>query len=167
MFVGIQMSISRRPAVLSTVLWVCGSLLAAQTAPTAAASPSDAQAHIEKVKACLPEPIAIKNDPHACRTLAEQMAELHVPGVSIAVVHNGVIEWAPGFGVQQVSGRPVTADTLFQAGSISKPLAAMAALHLVQQGKLSLDSDVNAKLTTWKIPASSAAPGAVVTCGSC
>jgi CubicO group peptidase (beta-lactamase class C family) len=157
------MSMSRKLAVLSAVLCVFRSLLAAQTAPIPAASASDAQAHIEKVKACLPEPITIKNDPHACRTLAERMAELHVPGVSIAVVHNGVIEWAQGFGVQQVGGRPVTADTLFQAGSISKPVAAMAALHLVQQGELSLDSDVNAKLTTWKIPASSAAPGATVT----
>jgi CubicO group peptidase (beta-lactamase class C family) len=91
------------------------------------------------------------------------MAELHVPGVSIAVVHNGVIEWAQGFGVQRIDGPPVTAGTLFQAGSISKPLAAMAALHLVQEGKLALDSDVNVKLSTWKIPASAAAPDAVVT----
>ena len=91
------------------------------------------------------------------------MGELHVPGVSIAVVHNGVIEWAQGFGVQRLGGPPVTAGTLFQAGSISKPLAAMAALHLVQEGKLALDSDVNVELTAWKIPASAAAPGAAVT----
>ncbi len=57
----------------------------------------------------------------------------------------------------------VTPETLFQAGSISKPLATLAALHLVQEGKLALDSDVNAVLTSWKIPASSAAPGATVT----
>jgi CubicO group peptidase (beta-lactamase class C family) len=132
-------------------------LLAAQTAP------SDTQGHIAKVKTCLPAPVIVKDDPHSCRTLAERMAELHVAGVSIAVVHNGVIEWAQGFGVQRVGGPPVTAFTLFQAGSISKPVAAMAALHLVQQGKLSLDADVNAKLTTWKIPSSSAAPGAIVT----
>ena len=148
------MNPSPRLAVLIAV--PCG-LLAAQTAP------SDTQGHIEKVKACLPERVVVKNDPHACRTLAERMAELHVPGVSIAVVHNGVIEWAQGFGVQRVDGPPVTAGTLFQAGSISKPLAAMAALHLVQEGKLALDSDVNVKLTTWKIPASAAAPDAVVT----
>jgi len=132
-------------------------LLAAQT------TLSDTQGHIEKVKACLPSPVIVKDDPHSCRTLAERMAEMHVPGVSIAVVHNGVVEWAQGFGVQRAAGPPVTADTLFQAGSISKPVAAMAALRLVQQGKLSLDADVNAKLTTWRIPASAAAPGAVVT----
>ena len=157
------MSVSRRFAVLSTVLCVFGAVLAAQTAPTAAASPNDTQGHIQKVTGCVPERVVVKNDPHPCPTLAERMAEMHVPGVSIAVVHNGVIEWAQGFGVRRVGGPPVTAVTLFQAGSISKPLAAMAALHLVQQGKLVLDSDVNAKLTTWKIPASAAAPGAVVT----
>jgi CubicO group peptidase (beta-lactamase class C family) len=91
------------------------------------------------------------------------MAEQHVPGVSIAVIHHGVIEWARGFGVATIGGSPVTPATLFQAGSISKPLAAMAALHLVQQNKLSLDADVNTKLTTWKVPASPAAPGATVT----
>lgn len=91
------------------------------------------------------------------------MAELHIPGVSIAVVHNGTIEWARGFGVRQIGGDPVNPDTLFQAGSISKPLAAMGALHLVQEKKLSLDSDINATLTSWKLPPSAAAPGAIVT----
>lgn len=91
------------------------------------------------------------------------MVQLHVPGVSIAVVHNGVIDWAQGFGVQQVGGKSVTTDTRFQAGSISKPIAAMAVLRLVQEGKLSLDADVNAALTTWKIPGRPAAPHATVT----
>jgi CubicO group peptidase (beta-lactamase class C family) len=91
------------------------------------------------------------------------MAADHVPGVSIAVIHNGAIEWAQGFGVAQLGGAPVTTETLFQAGSISKPVAAMAALHLVEQGRLSLDSDVNQALTSWKIPPSAAAPGAMVT----
>jgi CubicO group peptidase (beta-lactamase class C family) len=91
------------------------------------------------------------------------MAADHVPGVSIAVIHNGAIEWAQGFGVAQLGGAPVTTETLFQAGSISKPVAAMATLHLVEEGKLSLDSDVNQALTSWKIPPSAAAPGAMVT----
>jgi CubicO group peptidase (beta-lactamase class C family) len=52
---------------------------------------------------------------------------------------------------------------MFQAGSISKPLAAMAALRLVEQGKLSLDADVNTFLTTWKFPADPVAVGKPVT----
>lgn len=91
------------------------------------------------------------------------MSAYRVPGVSIAIIHNGSIEWAQGFGAAQVGGGPVTTETLFQAGSISKPVAAMAALHLVEKGTLALDSDVNQALTSWKIPASAAAPGAVVT----
>ncbi len=79
---------------------------------------------------------------------------MHVPGVSVAVINNGAIEWARGYGVAQAgSKRAVSTETLFQAASISKPVAAFAALHLAEQGKLSLDEDVNNKLSTWKVPA--------------
>jgi hypothetical protein len=46
----------------------------------------------------------------------------------------------------------VSATTLFQAGSISKPIAALCALILIQQGRLELDADVNARLAFWRIP---------------
>jgi CubicO group peptidase (beta-lactamase class C family) len=85
--------------------------------------------------------------------LAERMKFYNIPGVSVAVVNEGRVEWARGYGVKDaVTKEPVTPETLFQAGSISKPVAALAALRLVQDGKLSLDEDVNAKLTTWKVP---------------
>jgi CubicO group peptidase (beta-lactamase class C family) len=80
------------------------------------------------------------------------MDALHVPGVSIAVIHKGRIEWARGFGVTRIGGAAVTPDTLFQAGSISKPVAAMAVLRLVQSNKLNLDVDVNQYLKSWKVP---------------
>lgn len=97
------------------------------------------------------------------RSLTDRMAALHVPGVSIAVIHHGSIDWAQGFGVAGLDGSPVRANTLFQAGSISKPLAAMAVLRLAEEGKLSLDVDVNTLLTSWKLPASSVAEGKPVT----
>jgi CubicO group peptidase (beta-lactamase class C family) len=156
------MAASRNLILLAAVLVASGSLITVQTASSPVPS-SEARQRIEKVEACLPPPVSVKDDPHPCTSLKERMLQLHVPGVSIAVVHNGVIDWAEGFGVQQVGGKPVNSETLFQAGSISKPIAAMAALHLVQEGKLSLDSDVNVALTSWKIPASNAAPGAIVT----
>jgi CubicO group peptidase (beta-lactamase class C family) len=152
-----------RLIALSIVLCLAGSVLAGQGASTAVKPHSEAQGHIDKVVACLPPPVVVKGASTECRALTTRMAELHVPGVSIAVVHNGAIEWARGYGVKQLGGPAVTPETLFQAGSISKPIAALGALHLVQEGKLSLDSDVNATLTTWKIPASPAAPGATVT----
>ncbi len=132
-----------------------------------AANPAETQReiqqHIDHVISGLTTPVIDKNDPHPGKSLTAEMAALHIPGVSIAVVHNGVIEWAQGFGVAAVGGDPVTAETLFQAGSISKPVAAMAALRLVQQGKLNLDADINTYLTSWKLPASPIAAGKPVT----
>jgi CubicO group peptidase (beta-lactamase class C family) len=97
------------------------------------------------------------------RDLGELMVTLGVPGVSIAVIHHGVLEWAEGFGVTRVGGAPVTVETLFQAASISKPVAAMAVLHLAQKGSLSLDADVNNLLSSWKLPSSPIAAGGPVT----
>jgi CubicO group peptidase (beta-lactamase class C family) len=128
-----------------------------------AASQGAAEQRIESIESCLPPPVIVSGEPKSCITLSKRMAELHVPGLSVAVVHNGTIEWAKGYGVRQIGGDSVNADTLFQAGSISKPIAAMGALHLVQERKLSLDSDVNTGLTSWKLPPSTGAPGAVVT----
>ena len=81
-----------------------------------------------------------------------QMAQRQIRGLSLAVIQDGKIAVARAYGVLDSSGAPVTTATLFQAGSISKPVAALGALHLVEAGKLSLDEDVNAKLTTWKVP---------------
>ena len=86
------------------------------------------------------------------RTIAAEMSRLHVPGVSVAVLHGGVIEWSKGYGITRAGGAPVTPDTLFQAGSISKPVTALAALRLVEQRRLTLDSDVNGQLKGWKLP---------------
>jgi len=82
-----------------------------------------------------------------------QMAQRHIAGLSLAVIQDGRIVLARGYGVADETTRdPVTPATLFQAGSISKPVSALGALHLVEAGRLSLDADVNAVLTTWKVP---------------
>lgn len=87
--------------------------------------------------------------------IEELMALRQVPGVSVAVVRDFEIHWAKGYGVADVaSGRPVDAATRFQAASISKPVTAMAALLLAQEGRLSLDADVNLLLKSWKVPES-------------
>jgi CubicO group peptidase (beta-lactamase class C family) len=75
------------------------------------------------------------------------------PGFSIALIEHNRVVWAKGFGVTEAGGHnPVTAETLFQAASISKPISAAGSLWLVQHGKVSLDEDVNLKLKSWKVP---------------
>lgn len=129
-----------------------------------AGAQSSVEAQVQRVTACLPAPVKVEGQaPEACKSLAQRMAELHVVGVSVAVEHGGRLEWARGFGLREVGGKQVDAETMFQAGSISKPLAAMAALKLVEQGKLKLDADVNTELTSWKLPESPAEEGAKVT----
>jgi CubicO group peptidase (beta-lactamase class C family) len=83
----------------------------------------------------------------------ERLRFYNVPGVSIAVVDGGRVVFAKGYGFADVEKqRPVTTDTLFLAGSVSKPVTAMAAIDLVERGKLPLDADVNTLLRTWQLP---------------
>src|SRR5712675_95336 len=84
----------------------------------------------------------------ALRLDMQKLMQLYkVPGLSLAVIDNFKIVCVKTYGVIETgSNTPVTPRTLFQAGSISKPVAATGALYLVQKGKLSLDEDVNRKL---------------------
>ena len=82
-----------------------------------------------------------------------QMAMRKVPGLSLAIIDKGKVVYAKGYGVSAPGGKtPVTTETRFLAGSISKSVAAVGALKLVEAGTLSLDGNVNDKLTTWKVP---------------
>ncbi|MEJ0085310.1 MAG: serine hydrolase [Pseudomonadota bacterium] len=96
--------------------------------------------------------VLVTGEVPATQSLEARMTELNVPGVSIAVIHKGRIEWARGFGVARAGGGPVTANTLFQAASISKPVFALAVLRLVDVGRLNLDANVNDFLKAWKLP---------------
>jgi CubicO group peptidase (beta-lactamase class C family) len=134
------------------VAWLAGTAsigVPAVATPLAAAD----EAHIAAIENGLVLPVVIKGRPAPAQTLAKRMAETKVPGVSIAFFDHGRIVWAKGYGLADVaSGRPVTPETMFQAGSISKPLTAVAALRLVEAGKLDLDQDVNARLRAWRVP---------------
>jgi CubicO group peptidase (beta-lactamase class C family) len=85
------------------------------------------------------------------------MATLDVPGVSVAVIAEGAVAWARGWGLREADAPdPITESTLFQAASISKPVTAVAVMRLVQEGRLDLDEDVNAYLRSWRVPANGA-----------
>ena len=83
-----------------------------------------------------------------------QLEKYKVKGASIAVIDEGEIIWNEGFGLTNEYDS-VSTYTMFQAGSISKPIAALAALKLVSEGKIDLDTDINEYLSSWTLSGTS------------
>lgn len=142
-----ELSRTRPPLVCAGLLI---QLLIFLVVPPAAAQGLD---RIRMVETGLTPPVVLKGRPAPRHTIEERMKALNVNGVSVAVIRDYAIEWASGYGFADVeTRRPVTRDTLFLAGSISKPVAAAGALALMEQGKVKLDDDVNSYLKSWKAP---------------
>lgn len=111
----------------------------------------DLDAEIKRVEQGLLPPVLIKGDP--AWTIEERMKFYKVPGLSVAVIKDFKIHWARAYGVKDLETKePVTVETLFQAGSISKSVNAMIVMKKVEQGKISLDANINDKLVSWKLP---------------
>ncbi|WP_299436516.1 serine hydrolase domain-containing protein [uncultured Aquimarina sp.] len=106
---------------------------------------------IKKVETSLTTRVYIEGD--STWSIEERMTHYGIPGVSIAVIHNGKIAWTKGYGVvDKESQTPVTTQTLFQAGALSIPVTAYGALRLVEQDKVTLDENINSYLKSWKLP---------------
>lgn len=115
--------------------------------------PGNALADMHAIENGLLPAVRLEGDSVIAFNILDRMAHYKVPGVSIALVENGRLKWANGYGTANTeTGTAVDANTLFQAASISKPLAALAVLHMVERGMLDLDEDVNTYLKEWKIP---------------
>ncbi|HVJ03407.1 MAG TPA: serine hydrolase domain-containing protein [Sphingomonas sp.] len=150
------------PRVRKSLLAVAGAALIA--GGTAAAQPGDprcpdpaptaggpSNAHTRHVEANL-NPAVIRPGARPF-SLIERMRAYQVPGISVAVIHEGKLAWARGWGLRDtVTCAPVTPDTAFQAASISKLATAMIALRLVEQDKIGLDQDINRYLHSWQLP---------------
>lgn len=123
---------------------------------TATPSPTDAQNTarlIERFEATLKPRYGTSSEDPPQWTLRERMDHHNVPALSIAVAIDGELKWAKAYGeTRKGSGQKVNSNTLFQAASLSKPVASVALLKLVSSGKLDLDKPVNDFLTSWQIP---------------
>lgn len=107
---------------------------------------------IESIENGLLKPLQLKGDSIETYSIAERMAFHKVPGISIAVVRNGEVHWAKGYGLANTTdSTEVSVNTMFQAGSISKPIAGLAALKLFEENKVDLDTDVNMYLKDWRV----------------
>jgi CubicO group peptidase (beta-lactamase class C family) len=140
---------ARRPlwiALAGALIW----LLAndgrdAQSRPTSEAKPLETDLDVQP-----------PGEPSRHVTLTLALRILKVPSVSIATISEDRIDWAAAYG-------GASTRTAYQAGSMSKTVAAVAALRLVEQGRLALDRDVNTELTSWHIPRTSLTRGHPVT----
>src|SRR5580692_239214 len=130
---------------MKTILLMC----LAATSGFAAAPPSV----ISSMEQSVTPPVVILGEEHPAVSLATRMSQLHVNAVSIAVVRNGKLDWTRAYGFADKERHiAATPDTLFQAGSISKPLTALAVLKRVDTDALDLDHNVNNYLESWKLP---------------
>src|SRR5690349_13800202 len=108
--------------IAATVLWIPLLTTAAGTA---------ADQRIEQAENSLLPAVAFKENLGRTKSIMQRMQELGIPGVSIAVIDDGKVAWARAYGLSDTAEKtPVTTQTLFQAGSISKPVAALGALRL-------------------------------------
>lgn len=85
----------------------------------------------------------------------QQMEQRHIPGLSLAVVRDGKIVKAKGYGFANLEWKtPVTPETLFQSGSVGKQFTATAVMMLVEEGKIGLEDSICKYLTdappAWK-----------------
>jgi CubicO group peptidase (beta-lactamase class C family) len=97
--------------------------------------------------------MVIKGDKINYYNIYDRIKHYNVPGVSIALINDGKIEWAKGYGYFSNDNlHKIDTNTLFQAASISKPVTALAALQLVEKGQLDLDRNINDFLKSWQIP---------------
>jgi len=129
------------------ILIILGILLASCTG-----KPDPDIALIETIENNLMPPLVIEGEEMEGMNIYHRMEHYQVPGVSIAFLNGGKIVWAKGYGYTTAdSTRPVDEHTLFQAASISKPVAALAALAMVEEGKIGLDEDVNLYLKDWQV----------------
>lgn len=83
--------------------------------------------------------------------IKSEMADKNIPGMAIAIVDNQQIVWQQGFGISNPQTKtPITNETVFRVGSVSKLFTDIAVMRLVEQGKLNLDAPITKYLPDFK-----------------
>lgn len=106
----------------------------------------------QAVESHLSTGLALTGSPAQQWEIRDRMKALHVHGASVALIHEGAIEWAAGYGERQTDGPAIDTSTIFNFASVSKAVTAVGVMRLAQDGRLDLDRDVNAYLKRWKVP---------------
>lgn len=128
------------PSIIASMLVLSGAAAAQPNAPA------------DQILSGLEGKYYLAGVPRTSHTLTERMRAYHVPGASIAVIDDYRVVWTYAAGLRDVAAAaPVTPTTMFQAASMSKPVAAAGILRLFEQKDLNLDADVNTLLRSWHV----------------
>jgi CubicO group peptidase (beta-lactamase class C family) len=139
---------------MSISIFAAAAISAALVQAPAATDRVPIEQRLEQALQAMEPPVRVAGRIYRPRPVTDLMRQENVPGISVAVIEDGRVVWARAYGLaDRATGRAATPETMFQAASISKPVAASAALALVDQGVLDLDRPVNEQLTSWQVPA--------------
>src|SRR3972149_984609 len=85
--------------------------------------------------------------------VTQLMKQYNIPGLSLTICDDYKIVFSEGFGVKdKIKNEKITTKTQFQAGSVSKPIFALATMLLYHKKKIDIDKDINDYLKSWKVP---------------
>ncbi|QGX40039.1 serine hydrolase domain-containing protein [Permianibacter aggregans] len=112
----------------------------------------DKTQHQKKLENHLLPAIIFADQPIHPWSIQQRMSRYRVPGVSIALINDGTVEWVNSYGSPSAKGdQALTPSARFQAASISKWVTAIGALKLVEQKSLKLEQSVNTYLKNWTL----------------
>ena len=121
----------------------------------AATEASETEQRIAGVESGLLPTLIRRDQAPPAWTLEDRMQHYNAPAVSLAVLEDFEIAWARAWGVIKMgTDTEAKPETLFQFGSISKPVTALLTLRLIAEGSLGLDDPVNERLASWQLPES-------------
>ncbi len=141
---------SRSRPTLVALSMLAGSLVAVSLQGQAVAT--DLESRLRIVETSL-RPRGAAADQSIRWTIEERMAHYGVAGVSVALIEDGALLWAKGYGLKQAGTHDaIDPETVFSVGSVSKVGTAAITLRLVDEGRLDVDRPVNEYLQRWKVP---------------
>jgi len=113
---------------------------------------SDAQARKQQVERDMLPRVVFAGEVQPA-SVESRMAKYKTPALSVAVIHNGELDWSAAWGQLQVDGARAGCDSLFQAGSLAKPVTLLAALRMQQEGLIDFDKNIETYLSSYHLPA--------------
>lgn len=137
---------------------VIGLLLEVGVGHKAFAEVASSHRHVDSAKQeavvnGLMPPVAFEGEPREVFSVTERLSYHKVPGISFALIDDDKIAWAEGFGkLATDSNEPVTEDTIFQAGSIAKPVTAYAVMRMYERDEIDINTDIHRYLKSLALP---------------